>query len=176
MGDAWVFWLGQLRDNVAAVDGQTTALVDHFTDAGNVTTGETDLYSDTIAAKQLSANGDKLDAHYCGTIIYHATATRRLKVYFAGTLIYDSTALTLGATVTFWELHVKIIRLSSSALRTVVHASGSSLTTIPQVTGFSGVTLTDPQILKITAQAAGAGAATNDIVAKFGSVRFHKAA
>jgi len=58
-----------------------TAKFDHFTDANNVTTGETDLYSDTLAAGLLSANGAKIFARYQGIFTGAVGATQDLRAY-----------------------------------------------------------------------------------------------
>lgn len=150
---------------------------EHFTDAPNITTGETDLYSDSIAAATLATNGDRLRAAYGGTALLHATATRRIRAYFGGTLIFDTGALTLAAN-TDWSLDVDVMRVSSSVVRCVarMNTSSAALVASAKVTEVTGLTLANAQILKITGQAAGAGAATNDIVAKLGTVEWGAAA
>lgn len=152
-------------------------LFDHFADAGNGTTVETDLYSDTIAAGQLSSNGDKLAAEYSGIYVFSATASRQVRIYFGGTLVYDTAALTLGAAVTGWQFNVAIIRKDASTARVSTVAFTTTASAVPywayvEVTA----TLSSSQILKITGQAGGVGAATNDIVAKMGKVVYTKAA
>lgn len=157
----------------SAVTEIEKSLFNDFADAGNGTTVETDLYSHTIAANQLVANGDKLLARFSGLHVAHATATRQLKVYFAGTLIWDSTALTTTAG-TNWDVEVTIIRESS----TVVRCMTTMETTFPEgqtsstYTRLTGLTLSGTNVLKITGQAGGVGAATNDIVAKLGYVQY----
>lgn len=97
--------------------GVPILLFDHFADSGNVTTGETDLFSDTIAANQLGSNGSKLSSQYGGIYVSSGTASR-----------------------------------------------------------VTGLTLSGTNILKITGQAAGVGAATNDIVAKLATASWSIAA
>jgi hypothetical protein len=151
-------------------------IADHFADAGNTTTTETDLYTDTTVANQLFIDGDKLKATYAG-IFVNSTSTKQLKAYFAGTAIFDSTALTTSAT-TNWELKVMIIRSSSTTARCSVTLSltGASTTTATTYTALTGLTLSGTNILKITGTAASTGAATNDIVAKLGVIESLQAA
>lgn len=151
-----------------------STLFNHFADAGNTTTGETDLYSDTTVAGQLSTNGDKLYAEYAGIFVSSATATRQLRAYFGGTLIFDSGALSISAGSDAFQIDVTIIRESSTVVRCSVIATtaGASLNVYDNYTRVTGLTLSGTNILKITGQAAGVGAATNDIVAKLGFVQF----
>lgn len=153
-------------------------LFDHYADAGNVTTGETDLYSDTIAANTLANNGDKIMAVYAGIFISSATATRQIRGYFAGTQIFDTGALSISAGSDAWQIDVIIIQESSSVVRCSVIATtaGASLNIYDNYTRITGLTLSGTNILKITGQAGGVGAATNDIVAKLGTVEFKPAA
>lgn len=153
------------------------SIFDHAANAGNSTTTETDLYSDTIAANTLSTNNDKLFSVYSGTFVNSATATRQLRVYFAGTLIFDSGALAVTATA-YWTIEVFAIRVSASVVRFSVWFNGTatSVVSASAYTEVTGLTLSNTNILKITGQAAGAGAATDDIVAKLGNVRWQPAA
>lgn len=146
-------------------------LFDHFTDVGNGTTVETDLYSDTIAVNTLAVNGDKLEAEYGGVFVSSATATREVKVYFGGTAVFDTGALTLSLS-SAWTAFVSIIRVSSTVIRYMVSftTEGAALSAYTAVGELTGLTLSNTNILKITGQAAGVGAATNDIVAKMGSI------
>lgn len=151
-------------------------LFDHSADAGNVTTGETDLYSDTTAAAQLFANGQKLEAYYAGVFVSSGTATREVKVYFAGTAILDTGALTLSLS-SAWTIFVSIIRVSATVVRYLVTfaTEGAALAAYTASGELTGLTLSNTNILKITGQAAGVGAATNDIVAKLGYVEWKPA-
>lgn len=148
-------------------------LFDHFADAGNGTTVETDLYSDSIAASTLSTNGHSLRAEYSGIFAANAT-TKQLKVYFGGTVVYDSGALAVSASLTGWTIKVSVIRVSSTVVRCSVDYNGAVLTP-PAFIEVTGLTLTNAQILKVTGTA-GVGGANNDIVAKVGTVLFHPAA
>lgn len=145
----------------------------HFADAGNSTTTETDLYSDTTLGGQLVTNGDKLEAEYGGIFVSSGTATRQLKMYFGGTLIFDTGTLTVSLAAA-WTAYVTITRVSATVIRYMISLTteGAALAAYTAVGEVTGLTLTNTNILKITGQAAGVGAATNDIVAKLGSVLY----
>lgn len=153
------------------------AIFDHYVDVGNSTTTETDLYSDTIPASSLGSNGDKLSAEYGGTFVSSATATRQIKIYFGGTAVFDTGALTLSLS-SAWTAYVTIIRVSSSVIRYMISftTEGATLAAYTAVGELTGLTLSNTNILKITGQAAGVGAATGDITAKLGSVNWQPAA
>lgn len=161
--------------------GRSTSpvLFDHAADAGNVTTGETDLYSDTIAAGQLADDGgDKVSATYGGVFVSSATATRRVRLYFAGTMIFDTGALTLSLS-SGWVLTCLVIRVSQTVARYAVDLTtqGAALAAYTAVGELTGLDLdANTSVLKVTGQAGGVGAATNDIVAKLGTVLFTPAA
>lgn len=142
-------------------------LFENFADAGNGTTVETDLYSYTSPASILDVNGHSIEAEYGGTFVSSGTATRQIKAYFAGTAIFDTGALTLSLS-SAWTLYLTIIRVSSTVVRYMCSlatqgASSSAYTSVGELTG---LTLSSTNILKITGQAGGVGAASNDIVAK----------
>lgn len=153
-------------------------IVDHFADAGNVTTGETDLYSDTLPASILATNGDKIVMSFGGIFVSSATATREIKIYFGGTVVFDSGALSISAGSDAWEIDCIAIRDSSSTVRciTTMTTTGAAINAYCSYTRVTGLTLTNTQIAKITGQAAGVGAATNDIVAKVGTMEWKSAA
>lgn len=154
-----------------ATVGATTPLFDHYTNAGNTTTTETDLYSDTTAASALSANGYKIEAEYGGSFVSSATATREIKLYFGGTAIFDTGALTLSLS-SAWTCYATLIRVSSTVVRYMISfaTEGAALSAYTAVGELTGLTLSSTNVLKITGQAAGVGAATNDIVATLGNV------
>lgn len=147
-------------------------LFDHFSDAGNVGTGEDDLYSDTLAVNTLASDGDKIIAHYGGVFNGAALSTQELRVYFGGTKIYDSGALAIGAATNAWTVNVVVIRESATVVRCNVSVSTDFATLFPYstYTRITGLTLSNTQILKITGEAAGAGAVNDQIVAKEGYI------
>lgn len=151
-----------------------TVLFDHFVDANNGTTVETDLYSDTLTAGQLANNGEKITAHYQIVCTGAALATQEMRIYFGGTVIYDSGALSIGAVTSNFTFNVVIIRVSSSVVRCSVAVSTDFGTLFPysKYTEVTGLTLANAQILKITGQAAGAGGASNQVTAKEGYCEF----
>lgn len=143
----------------------------HHADQGNGTTVETDLYSDTIAAGRLAANDETLEAEYGGVFVSSGTATREVKLYFGGTQFFDSGALTLSLSAA-WTVYVTLIRVSATVVRYMVSMTteGAALAAYTAVGELTGLTLANANVLKITGQAAGVGAATNDIVAKLAKV------
>lgn len=153
-------------------------LFDHFADVSNGTTVETDLYSDTLAAGQLSANGQKIVAQYGGVFVGDATSTQQLKAYFGGTAIFDSGALGVGVGTTNWDLYLTVIRVSASVVRVsaTLNTSFASLSAYAKYTEVTGLTLTNTQILKITGTAAGVSGASDQITAKEGYVEWKPAA
>jgi hypothetical protein len=153
------------------------SIFEHFASVGNVTTGEDDLYSDTIPVSTLAVDGDKLSAEYGGVFVSSATATRQIKIYFGGTAILDTGALTLSLS-SAWTVYVTIIRVSSTVVRYMcsLTTEGAALAAYTSVGELTGLTLSNTNILKITGEAAGVGAATNDIVAMMSSVRYDPAA
>ena len=143
----------------------------YFTNAGNGTTVETDLYSSTLSAGLLATDGDSILGRYGGTFAISATATRQVKLYFGGTTIFDSG--TLNSTVAYdFDLNIQIIRVSSTVIRYILTFNAGNFFLYPRVlTGeLTGLTLSNTNIMKITGTAAGVGAATNDIIAKLGTV------
>lgn len=173
-----VIYLAYDGTNMQIVGKTTTtsaypyALFDHYADAGNTGTGEDDLYSDTTAASTFASNGDKIEAIYGGTFAAHGTATRTVKAYFAGTQLFTSGAITT-VSASYWSLRVDLIRVSSTVVRYTVNLQFNlNDTELVSCGELTGLTLSNTNILKITGEAAGAGAATNDIVAKMGTVIF----
>lgn len=151
--------------------GAGGTIKNHFTDANNVGTGETDLYSYTTAAGTLGRLGETVESKYGGTF-NDATATSRLRVYFAGTLIGDTGGLTV--TVGSWEITTTIIRTASTTARclvTIITPTGTPTTYTNQI-DLTGLNLGTTNILKITGTATGASGGNDDITAKLGSVKW----
>lgn len=174
--DFWQPWITRLIGVINT--GVPRALFDHFADVGNVGTGEDDLYSDSLGKGQLKTNGDKLFFEYSGIFVLHATATRRVRLYFGGSALFDTGALSITATNADWRLCGWIIRESSTVIRALAEMSTShaALVIKPTYTRVTGLTLANANIQKITGEAAGVGAATNDIVAKLGTIEYVPAA
>lgn len=155
------------------------SLFDHYTDGATTHTDGTEdnLYSDTTAAGQLAANGEKIEAEYGGVFVSSATATRKVKVYFGGTAIFDTGDLTLSLS-SAWTAYVTLIRVSATVIRYMVSftTEGAALAAYTSVGELTGLTLSGTNVLKITGAAAGADAAASDIVAKVGTVNWLAAA
>jgi hypothetical protein len=151
-------------------------IFDHYTDANNSGTGETDLYSYTTPASTLANDGAKLTAKYSGTF-NDATATGTIKVYFAGTAIGNTGALTVSSTGT-WTVEVLIIRTSSTTARCSVEilTPTCSTTIYTNETDLTSLTLSGTNIIKITGTAGGGGGGSNDITAKIGIGSWNAAA
>lgn len=146
---------------------------DFYASVGNVGTGEDDLYTFTTIANTLGTNGDKIEAEYGGTFVNSATATREVKLYFAGTAIFDTGALTLSLS-SAWTMFATVIRVSSTVVRYMVSftTEGAALAAYTAVGELTGLTLSGTNIIKITGESAGVGAASNDVVAVMGSISF----
>lgn len=152
-------------------------LFDHYSDAGNSGTSETDLYSDNIPANTLSADGDKIVATYHVRLDQINVANEpalTTRVYFAGTEIFEGVQTGPVSPETGLILDVLIIRESSSVVRCSV-GQRDIANIQQQYTRITALTLSSAQILKITGQASGTNAATDQIVAKMGTVEFKAA-
>lgn len=158
----------------AGTSGNYETLDVDYTDGGNVTTTETDLFTKTLDAGELGTDGDRIEAQWAGTFVSSATATRQLRAYFGGTLFFDTGALTLSTSST-WEVECTVIRISSSAVRcsASMTTEGAALAAYTDYTEITGLTLANTQIIKLTGTAAGVGAASDDIIGKAGYVEKH---
>ncbi len=153
-------------------------ILDHFADVNNSGTTETDLYSDSTPGSILNTNGDKLSAQYAGTFTGAASASQELRAYFGGTVIFDSGALSIGVATDSWILSVTVIRDSSTSVRCFSFLVTNFTTTAASAkyTTVTGLTLTNPTILKITGQAAGLAGASNQITASAATIEWKSAA
>lgn len=140
-----------------------------FADITSVSTTHTDgteddLFSHSMQAGCLNANGASIEMWEHVQTVGSATATRRIKKYFGGTLIYDSGVLTT-ATAADLSILTRVIRVSSTVVRCdVAVTSGTATVTSSTYTAITGLTLSNAQILKTTGIAAGTGAASGDII------------
>lgn len=142
-----------------------------------------DLQSVTIAAGQLASNGDRILARWVGQLVEHATATRQVRVVFGGTTIADSTAyVTVPPASGIYVWDIEIVRVSSSVVRTSLNGNNpaySAVSPLPFAGGayteVTGLTLANTQVLKITAAATGAGAASGDITGRSLTVSYFPA-
>jgi hypothetical protein len=139
-------------------------LFDHYTDATNSGTVETDLYSDAIPANILSATGEKIVAEFTGTMT-NAGTSNVLKLYFAGTQLYSNDLVGLTGN---WRLKVMIYRTGASTVRCVVDVFDETNVYVIH-TDIGSITFSNTNILKVTG--------TNDvggssITAKTGFVKW----
>lgn len=164
---------GMLMPGPAGTPGGFQTLATNFADAGNTTTTETDIFTYTIAAAKLAANGDQVETMWSGIFVSSGTATRQLRAYFGGTLILDTGALTVSLAAS-WVIFCTVMRVSATVIRYAVSMTteGAALAAYTAVGEVTGLTLANTNVIKITGTAAGVGAATNDIVGKVGSVSF----
>lgn len=164
---------GMLMPGPAGTPGGFQTLATNFANAGNTTTTETDIFTYTVAANKLFANGDQVEAMWSGIFVSSGTATRQLRAYFGGTLILDTGALTVSLAAS-WVVFCNVMRVSATVIRYAVSMTteGAALAAYTAVGEVTGLTLANTNIIKITGTAAGVGAATNDIVGKVGSVSF----
>lgn len=140
------------------------------TTAGNSGTTETDLYSFSVPANTLRKNGESVDFWFGGSLLEHATATRQLRVKFGATTIYDSTAQTNTTNYEF-SLRGMIIRVSNTSQKciTFLNSTQAQLFTFTDYST-AAETLSSAIILKLTGQAGGVGAATDDIKFEMGKI------
>lgn len=176
VGDSVIAGLLKIKAGLSSMFANVGGtIVTESTDAGNSTTVETDLYSSVIATSTLATNQDYLEGRYTGTFVSSGTATRQVKIYFAGTQCFDTGALSVSASAV-WRAEVTVIRVSNTVVRCSValNTSGASLGSYTGYTEISSLNLTSNNyILKITGQAGGVGAATNDIVAKMSTIKWY---
>lgn len=154
--------------------GGLTSLFNDFADVSNGTTLETDLYTHTLSAGQLTNNGDKLFVQFGGTATGN-TNRKQIKLYFGGTIVGDSgLIIPIAATALLWDGNFMIMRVSS----TVVRVTGSLLfvdTTLVNQSNptkyveVTGLTLSNTQIVKITGQS---NTASNDVTAKLMNISY----
>lgn len=153
-------------------------LFDHYADANNTNAAETDLYSDSILASTIKANGDKIIAQYVVNTVINLATDPIIKVYFAGNLIYDGTAASVGtgASVLQLVIDVTIIKSGANTARSIVKIQASNLDVVvvldAQQNDLAGITFTNANTLKITGQ----GGASNEVTAKMGFVNLKIAA
>lgn len=137
-----------------------------ITTAGNSGTGETDLYTKTIAGGTLNADKQTLNIEIDGEVNDN-TATAQLKLYFAGNVTLNTGAIAISTAPTAWRLRGYIIRTSTTTAHVTYELQCPGLAT-PLFIGYSNLTsldFTTSNILKVTAQAGGAGGGSSDITA-----------
>lgn len=137
-----------------------------MTTAGNTGTGETDLYSKTVAGGTLNTDKQTLNFEADGEFNDN-TATATLKLYFGGNVTLNTGAINISTANTAWRLRGYIIRTSSTTAHVTYELHCPGLAT-PVFLGYNNLTSLDftvGNIIKVTAQAGGAGGGTDDITA-----------
>jgi len=150
---------------------------DFFADVATTTsTAETDIYTYTTMANTLNVNGDKIDAEYGLQLTSTGGITKQLRAYFAGTLIFDSGALSISASTDF-IINILVIRDSATTVRCIATANttGAATNAYAKVTKVTGLTLSNTNILKVTATV-GTGAVAGDATGICGMVEVKAAA
>lgn len=146
-------------------------LFDHYTSVGNVGTTETDLYSDTIAANTLAADGDKLEFMYSGTVDNGTSSIFR--VYFGGGVssIYQSDVEGGGDD---WTITGYVIRVSTSVIRYSINLYGTIVPTVGPVSSGekTGLDLSNNNILKISVECTAPATPNDSAIAVLGSVKW----
>lgn len=163
-----------LKDDGTMDYTDVRTLVNETDDVPNVATAETDLTLYVMPALTIGSAGDQLVAEFAGSFAGHATATRRLRLYLGLVSVFDSGAINVASTVS-WALRVTLVRKDSGIVKAVVTLQYGAIvqTLADDITGLSLSAQTD---FKLTGTAAGAGAATNDIIRILSTVRKIKAA
>lgn len=150
-------------------------LKDFYSDVSNSGTSETDLYSFSTIANQLTGNGEKIIAVFGGTF-NDTTASSQIKVKFAGVTIGNTGALTMSVVGAF-IVNVSIMRTGTTTARAMVNIStpGASTAAYTKYTTLTGLDFTTTNILKITGQAGGIGGSGGDITATYGNILWQPA-
>lgn len=145
---------------------ELTRLFSHYADVSNSGSGETDLYSDSVAAGTLAADGDVLEAHYSG-IYVGVPSSPIVKLYFAGTALLNFTGPNTSGS---WWLDLSLMRTSSTtAIARSTYFWRNAITTAwnGSVDALSGLALgSTAYTLKITGQ----GSGSTQITARMGYV------
>lgn len=143
-----------------------------FIDANNTGTGETDLYTKSIAGNTLNSNGQSLSFEVAG-VFNDATATDNLQIYFAGTAFGGTGALTISGTGA-WRAQGTVIRVSSSVYRANVTfiVDNTTQKVFTSMANVTSVDFTTSNTFKITGTAGGAGGGSNDITAQMWKITY----
>jgi hypothetical protein len=153
--------------------GLNTTLDVQYADANNSGTSETDLYTKTIAANQLSTNGNTINFEIRGDFVNDPTNTVNLTMYFAGISFATTGDITLSGSN--WSIRGTIVRTGTNAARmfaTIIIPGASTKTYEGSSFSSGGMDYTITNILKVTGTAGGASGGSNDITARFWKVTF----
>lgn len=131
------------------------------TAANNSGTGETTLYTQSVAASTLATNGDQL--HFTTVITFAANAnTKQVRVKWGATTIYDSTALAINGGTVIIEAIVTRTGAATQNVYAWVVGSNATLTSGANFTTATE-TLSGAINFVLTGQS---NTASNDITAK----------
>jgi hypothetical protein len=153
-------------------------LADYYTDAGNTSTVETTLFQYGIPAATMTADGQKIKSEYGGIFAGLTTPTKQVKAYLGSTEILNTGALTMSVNGS-WSIRIMVIRSSNTTARVTadITTPGASTAVYTLETDVTGINWTTTSYnLYISGTSGGVGAATNDIVAKLGTVTWLPAA
>jgi len=147
-------------------------LADFVSDVSNGTTVETDIFSHTSVANRLSATGEKIIGDF-NLQFTDNTSTATIRAYFGGTNFFDSGAITISNTG-YGSVRVIVIRTGATTARAyaTLTTNSNATTGYTQETDITGLTFTNTNIIKLTAQAGGGGGGSGDIVGKMGTLTY----
>jgi len=156
----------------AYVDGAISSrtnriLKDWYTDANNVTTTETDLYSYTVLANTLVNNGDKLSFRISGKYAANANS-KDIRIYFGLNSYLLSTTTSNG----IWAMYGTIIKTGATTYRIDISNEIDAASYIYSYTNGTVTNYTGTNVFKITGQ----GVASADLTAQMGYLEFKPAA
>lgn len=152
--------------------GKGGVVAETYATVNNSTTAETTLWYYDSPADFFKTLGDKCNIIMGGTILGHATDTRRIKVYFggtAGTLIFDSGAMNV-TTSADWKIEINLQMCTSSRIRYIVDFTYNRSTPYISTGELSG-TLTTTNKIELT----GTGVLTGDISLYMGEALYFPA-
>lgn len=155
-------WERIAKDSVGGASSARvySLLLSHYTDAGNVGTGEDDLMSYSIPGGTMSADGDILE--FTMTFTFAANANnKQIKLYYGGTQVYASGAQAQNAGT--MELVGRVIRTGATSQRISVSVR-SNTTNFPDVAEY--VTAAETLSGAVTIKATGEATSNDDIVQK----------
>lgn len=140
---------------------------------GNTAATQTTLFSTTIPAKTLIADGDAIEFRSSGLFANTASTDKRLLFYFGSTLLYDTTNSSIGTLVSSaWTVDGLIVRNTVSTYRYMIDISVSDTTFAfagyGQTGGGSSENFNSANTLSVN----GNGTLANDVTANIWYVRF----
>lgn len=146
-----------LRNTVQTLNSQ-------YTTAQNSGTSETDMYTYTMPANTLDADGKSMSFEIDGELNDN-TATAQIKLYFAGNTTLNTGAVNINTALTAYRITGRVVRTSSTTAHVTYHMKALGLATdeFLSYNNLTSLDFTATNIFKITAQAGGAGGGNGDI-------------